>query len=276
MAYVDVGTHRLWVTEKGAGSPVVLLHPLFFDARVFEPLEGALVEEHRVLAVDVRDHGRSEGSSRPWTLDQAASEIDRALDELDVPQAHVVGVSMGGMIALRLALHRPDRVRSLALVSTSAEAEPRAWLHKAMTEAVRVAGRPATRLLMPYAIGRMFSQRARETGRADEWRRRIVAMDPGCLYRAGQAVFDREPILDRVDEIPAPALVLVADEDRAMPPDHGRRLAEAMDAELTEIPTEGHLLPLEAPDAVEDELVHFLRRAEARAAGDVEPSQGSY
>lgn len=265
MPHVDVGTHRLWVTDKGSGSPVVLLHPLFFDSRVFEPLVDRLVEEHRVLAVDVRDHGRSEGPPSGWTLRQAAAEIERATDELGVDAAHVIGVSMGGMIALRWVLANPDSVRSLGLVSTSAEAEPRAWLHKAMVETVRVAGRPAARVLMPYSARRMFSEEVR--GRPDvvEWRRRIRTMDPGALYRAGQAVFDREPILEEAEGIEAPALVLAASGDPAIPPDHGRRLADALSqAEIVELDSEGHVLPLEEPEAMGEEVVHFLRRAEAR------------
>jgi pimeloyl-ACP methyl ester carboxylesterase len=273
MSYVDVGTHRLWVTEKGRGSPVVLLHPLFLDARVFEPIEDALVEEHRLLAVDVRDHGRSEGPPEEWTLGQAVGELEHAMDELGVPSAHLVGVSMGGMIAMRWALAHPDRVRSLALLSTSADAEPRAWLHKAMTQAVRFAGRPATKLLLPYATRRMFSPQAREEEPAvDEWRRRIATMEPDRLHRAGQAVFDREPILDRLDAIDAPALVLVGEEDEAVATEQGRRIADALDAEHEVVPDAGHVLPIEAPETVADELVHFLRRAEAKAVRDAEPS----
>lgn len=268
MPYVNVGTHRLWVTDKGRGSPVVLLHSLFFDGRLWEPLEHALVEEHRVLAVDVRDHGRSEGPDRPWSLWDAAGDVDAVARELDARDAHVVGVSMGGMIALRWALAHPESVRSLSLVSTSAGTEPRAWLHKAMVEAVRLGGQPATRLLLPYAISRMFSEQARSQPEVEEWRRRIETTPPEAVYRSGRAVFDREPILDRLGEVDAPAQVLVADADEATPPEHGRQLAEALpDAELTELEGFGHTLPIEAPERVADELVHFLRRAEARTAG---------
>lgn len=266
MPHVNVGDQRLWVTDKGKGSPVVLLHSLFFDARVFEPLEERLVEEHRVLAVDVRDHGRSEGPPREWTLRQAADEIQQALDELDAQAAHLVGLSMGGMIALRMALAHPERVRSLSLVSTSADTEPRAWLHKAMVETVRLGGRPATRLLLPYAVAQMFSKQARDSHAVDEWRQRIVAMDPQALHRAGQAVFDRESILDRVGEIDVPALVIVGEQDEAVPPEHGRQLAKGLpQAEFVEVSDAGHILPVEAPEVLGDELVHFLRRAEARA-----------
>jgi pimeloyl-ACP methyl ester carboxylesterase len=217
-----------------------------------------------VLAVDLRDHGRSEGPPKGWTLEQAAREVEQVVRELDARPVHVVGLSMGGMIGLRWALREPSSVRSLALLSTSAEAEPRAWLHKAMTEAVRVGGRPATRLLVPYAVRQMFSEDVRGTSEADTWRQRIVAMEPGALYRAGQAVFDRGSILDRVDGVDVPALVVVGEHDDAVPPDHGHRLADALDADVSQIPDAGHVLPVERPTQVGDELVHFLRRAETR------------
>ncbi|PSG96684.1 hypothetical protein BRD56_09370 [Thermoplasmatales archaeon SW_10_69_26] len=276
MSYVDVGTHRLWVTEKGRGSPVVLLHPLFLDSRVFERVAGDLVEEHRVLAVDVRDHGRSQGPPRSWTLREAAGEVEQAVRELEGRPAHVVGLSMGGMIGLRWALAHPDSVRSLALLSTSADEEPHAWLHQAMAEMVRVGGWPATQLLLPYATRRMFSEATQDSAEADVWRQRIAAMDPGALHRAGQAVFGRDAIVDRVGSIQAPALVGVAEQDEAVPPDHGRRLAEALpEAELAELPARGHLLPVEAPQALSEALVHFLRRAEARTTAGGAAGEGS-
>lgn len=265
MPYVNVGTHRLWITDKGAGVPVVLLHSLFFDGRVFEPVEDDLLDEYRVLVVDVRDHGRSEGPSARWSLTDAASEIERATSQLHQGPVHVVGLSMGGMIALRWALAHPDRVRSLSLLSTSAHSESRAWLHKAMTQLVRFGGRGATKLVLPYAIRKMFSPSARESPEAKRWRQRIAAEDPKRLYRGGQAVFDRDAIVDQLDRIQTPALVLVGSEDEAIAPEHGHRLAEGLpDAEIVEVPDAGHMLPLEAPATVGDELVHFLRRAQAK------------
>lgn len=266
---MNVGGHRLWVTDKGAGPPVVLLHSLFFDSRLFEPVAPALVDEHRVLAVDVRDHGRSGGPDERWSLREAASEVERAVAQLAAGPVHVVGVSMGGMIALRWALAHPERVRSLGLVSTTHEPEVRARLHKAMAHGVRVGGRLVARLLMPYTVDKMFSDAWTDSPEADAWARRIATTEPSRLYRSAQAVFDRAGIGDRLDEVQAPSLVLVGAEDDAIPPSHGRRLAGALpDAEIVEVPDAGHLLPIEAADDVADELVHFLRRAQARAAGE--------
>lgn len=274
MPYVNVGTHRLWVTEKAAGTPVVLLHSLFFDHRVFEPIEDALAEEHRVIQVDLRDHGRSGGPEERWSLADAASEVERALTQLDVGPAHVVGLSMGGMVALRWALAHPERVRSLGLVSTTAKPEPQAWLHKAMAHGVRFGGRLAVDLVMPYMLGKMFAEPTRSGPEADEWRRRIAATDPARLYRAGQAVFDRADVTDRLGAIEVPALTVTGAQDTAIPPAHGRQLAEQLDeGRHVEIERAGHILPIEAPDRLADALVRFLRRAEASSASSAENSR---
>lgn len=272
MPYVDVGTHRLWVEERGAGPPVLFVHGLFLDGRVFEAQVEALSERYRTLAVDVRDHGRSDGPPQRWTLGRAAHEILTVVDELDHGPVHWVGLSMGGMIGFRAALAEPERIRSLALLDTSAGPEPRAWLHKAMARTAGAFGRPAMQVLMPYVVRQMFSPDGRDSPEADRWTERILTMDPAAVERASMAVFDRGSVVDRLPEIEIPSLVLVGEEDRATPRPHAETIADGLpDARLVEIPEAGHLSPIERPDAVTDALETFLRKTLAHQA-EAEPS----
>lgn len=272
MPHVRVDDHRLWIREKGHGPPVVFVHGLFFDGRIFEPMTDALAPRFRTLNVDVRDHGRSDRVPRRWSLEDAAREILTALTELDVGPVHWVGLSMGGMIGLRAALQAPERIRSLALLDTSAESEPRQLLHKAMAHVVRLGGAPAVRGLLPYAVGQMFSESFAGTPTAERWVDRIRTSDPEALYRACMAVFDRGSVVDRIGRLEQPALVLVGEEDRATPPEHGQRLVEALpDARLVRVPGAGHMTPLEAPDQVTDALERFLRPFEIEAIDRTSP-----
>lgn len=267
MPHVDIGTHRLWVTDKGSGPPVLFVHGLFLDGRMFEAQADALHDRYRTLAVDVRDHGRSEGPARDWTLWEAAGDLFRLLDELGIGRVHWVGLSMGGMIGLRFALKHPDKLLSLSLLDTTAHSEPRALLHKAMARSVDVGGRPAARVLMPYVLKQMFSPEGRSSEAAEVWTERILSMDTDALVRSAMAVFDRGSLADRLHEIEVPSLVVVGEEDQATPPSHAERLAKGLpDATFERIPNAGHLTPLEAPDAVTDALDGFLRHATATTA----------
>lgn len=126
--------------------------------------------------------------------------------------------------------------------------------------------------LLGYTLDQMFAEPARSSPEAGRWGERIAARDPERLFRAGLAVFDRASIVDRIDRIDAPALVMVGEEDAAIPPTHGRRLAECLpDAELVEVEGAGHMLPIEAPERVAEEVAGFLG---GRAAGNTEMPEG--
>lgn len=267
MPYVDVGTHELWVSEKGSGPPILFVHGLFLDGRLFEAQADALSDRYRTVLVDVRDHGQSGGPPARWDLWDAATEICHLVDTLDLGPVHWAGLSMGGMIGLRAALAHPEQVRSLILMDTSADAEPRAWLHTAMARMVQVGGRPVARLMMPYVVRQMFSPDGRDSPAARTWTERILAMEPAETVRAALAVFERDSVLDRLDEIDQPSLVLVGEQDQATPLPHAQRLAEGLpDAELVRVPGAGHLTTLEAPEAVTDAIDSFMRKTLAHEA----------
>lgn len=264
MPHVRVGDHELWVHAQGTGSPILFLHGLFFDGRIFEHQTETLHHRFRTLNVDVRDHGRSVGPEERWTLEEAAEDVVDVMDELETGPCHVVGLSMGGMIALRLALAQPDRVRSLALLDTNAGVEIERSLHVAMAWTVRLAGALGVRALMPYAAGQMFSQGFRSEPEAQEWIDRVRSKDPGEIFRGAMAVFTRTSVLERIHEIEHPTLVLVGEEDRATPPRHSKDIAQGIpNARLVTVPGAGHMTTIEQPEDVTEHLDSFVRRVES-------------
>lgn len=110
--WVDVGNGRLYVEVSGRGRPILLVHGWPLDHRMFAPQVGALSEHLTVITYDRRGFGKSKASP---DLRLELDDIERILDEIDVPAIHLLGMSQGGRIALRYAVARPDRVRSLLL-----------------------------------------------------------------------------------------------------------------------------------------------------------------
>lgn len=115
--YVTVNGIRTWYDERGDGDPVVLLHGGFSDSRAFTGNLAALADRFRVFTPDRRGHGRTPDVDGPITVDLMAQDTAAFLDEIVDGPAHVVGYSVGAMVAMYLALSRPDLVRRLVLIS---------------------------------------------------------------------------------------------------------------------------------------------------------------
>lgn len=133
MARATVNGIELYYEEHGSGPAVLLVPGLGADTRMFGGVVGPLAATSRVIVIDPRGAGQSDKPPGPYTIEQMAADADGLLDVLGIERAAVVGYSMGGRIALSLALDHSARVRRLVLAATSARTPPtrilsRRWL----------------------------------------------------------------------------------------------------------------------------------------------------
>ncbi len=130
MPIVDTGRWKLNYVEEGSGTPLLLIHGLAGDHTAWLPQIAEFKSRHRVIAIDNPGGGKSSAVSEPTSMQEMAEDVLRLLDALGVESAHVVGRSMGGAIAQRMALTAPERVRSLVLAASFARLDPigRRWL----------------------------------------------------------------------------------------------------------------------------------------------------
>jgi len=225
----------------------------------------ALAERHRVIDVDGPGHGRSEPIRRPFTMEECAEAGVEIMDALGIERAHWGGLSWGGMTGMRLALRHPSRVRSLALLDTSAAPEDPKKLpsYRVMSFLASTVGP------FPKLLDRLepifFADRTRreERGVVEDFRDQLVRMDPTSIERSVDAViFRRDDIRDQLERIDAPTLVLVGAEDVATPPARAYEIAEHIaGARLVEIPGAAHLSTLDQPERVTQALLEHLARA---------------
>jgi pimeloyl-ACP methyl ester carboxylesterase len=117
--YADVNGIKLYYEIHGAGQPLVLLHGGLGAGSMFGDNLTALAKDHRVILVDLQGHGRTADVDRPMTLEAMADDVAALLAYLEIPQADVMGYSLGGGVALQVAVRHPVMVRKLALVSTA-------------------------------------------------------------------------------------------------------------------------------------------------------------
>lgn len=126
---VEIPTARLWTYVRRSGraraAPVVLLHGYAVHGGMWAQVRSTLEPEFDVIVPDLRGHGFSERSAAPFTVADLADDVAALLSALDLPRAHVVGYSLGGYVALGLALRHPDRVARLALLCTGAHQHTR-------------------------------------------------------------------------------------------------------------------------------------------------------
>ena len=245
-------------TGPRGGTPIILVHPVGLDLSYWDRQIDALRGTHDVVAFDLPGHGHTPGAPADWTLDKAAGCLGQVIHRLEVGPAHLVGLSVGGMISQALTLAQPDQVRSLTLIDTAAAfAEPARTAMRDRAETARRAGMTA---VLDTTIKRWFTA---ETERdrphlIDRVSKTLLADDP--MVHA--AMWDMIAGLDLVSElhrIACPTLILVGEFDPSSPPAAAHVLKENIaDAEMHVIADASHMAPLERPDEVNAYLVRFL------------------
>lgn len=268
MPEIDVGGVRLHYVERGAGpETVVFSHSYLLDWSHFAPQIEALAGRYRCLAYDHRGHGGSTMVRSSYDLEAIYRDGERFVEAMAQGPCHFVGLSTGGFVGLRLALRRPDLLRSAVLMGTSAEPEPKAdrRRYRLMILTLLLAGpRPLVDRVMPILFGRAFLTDPTRRTEVEALRRRVEHLPRLATARFGEAIFRRDDLTADLPRVTTPTLVIVGEDDRAQPPHRARRIAEAIPgAELAVIPRAGHVSTLEEPEAVNRVLVEFLGRQSA-------------
>lgn len=260
MAFVHNQGLEIFFEDSGAGPPVVLGHSFLCSGEMWREQVPALSARFRVINPDLRGHGRSGHVTRPFSLYDALADVVAVLDELSIERATWCGLSIGGMVGLRAALTRPDRVAALILLDT--DAGPETGLHKvkyrAMGACARVVG---LRPFLPSIARLMFGATTRRHNPmlVAEWKNRFASPHVPSVLHCLEALIQRDSLLGRLDQIGVPALVLVGEEDRSLPPPLSRRIHNQLrHSTLGLIPAAGHLSSLERPAPVTDAILGFL------------------
>jgi pimeloyl-ACP methyl ester carboxylesterase len=235
--------------EGALGPPLVLVHGAGGTHLAWPEALRAL-PGRRVLAVDLPGHGQA---PRPGerTVDGYATAILAMLDALAIPRAVVAGHSMGGAIALALALRAPERVAGLLLVGTGARLRVAPAMLETCADPARAQEAAEAMASFSFGPGATDADRAALA-------REIVAQPPGVLHDDLSAC-DAFDVTGSLASIRAPAFVVVGLEDRLTPPKYGAFLRERLPGRgMLEVPGAGHMVALEAPAAVTAAAAAFL------------------
>lgn len=264
MPTIEVNGTTLYYEDTGPGSTgetIAFSHGLLWGTEQFAPQIDALRGRYRCLAWDHRGQGRSAADRRHTIgMELVWHDATRLLERLVGGPVHFCGLSMGGFVAMRMAAFRPDLVRSLILLETTADEEPdeNVGKYRVLTNVVKLLGpRAVMGRVRQIMLGKsILSDPAR---RAEVERFTALMARRKDIWRAVNGVIDRAAIHGELKRITAPTLVLVGDEDVATVPAKAERIAAGIaGARLVRLPRGGHSSSVEEPAAVTAAIEEFL------------------
>ena len=265
------GARLYWRLDGEPDKPtLLLLGSIGADMGLWDRVVPLLLPQFRVLRMDARGHGASDAPGGDYSLEPLASDALAVMDAAGVGSAAVCGLSLGGMIAMTLALRAPGRVSALICACTSAQMDVEAW--RTRVDTVRAQGMGA---IVDMAMQRFFSDpfTRNHPEIVSTVRTGLLSMSPDGYAGCGAAIRDMD-LMGRLAAIAVPTLVISGARDISTPFEgHGQRILAAIPGARASSLDAAHLACLEAPAAFAGAVRAFLGEAAAgsavREAGDV-------
>lgn len=257
MPIADLGAVRLHYRIEGAANPpvLVLIHSLGTDLSMWDGVTGNLGGDHRILRFDLRGHGASSVPPGPWQLADFGQDLLALLDALDLASVHLAGTSLGGLIAMWIAVHAPSRAGSIVLANTAARIGTReGWQAR-----IALAGEVGMAEIARGAAERWFTPAFRRS-EPDEVARfaQLLASSSPEGYVASCTALKEADLTPDLSAIHARALVVTGAFDPVTTPAEGHRLEQDIaGARYIELPA-AHLCAAELPGPFSSAVRAFL------------------
>ena len=256
MEHIVVNGVRIACRVGGQGPPMLLLHGLGGSHDDWRRQFDVFARRYRVIAPDLRGFGDSE-RREPFTVQQYARDAAALIVALGAGRAHVVGLSMGGAVAIELALSAPDRVAGLVLANTAPNFELRDWERRYM-------GFSRFLLALLFGVGgvaRLFARAVFPAPHQERLRQRLMeraSHTSRWVYMASLRSLIRWDAEDRLSKVRAPTLVVGGEHDYTDIHEKRRWAAKIPGAQVAMLPGSRHRSELDAPEAFNETVVRFL------------------
>lgn len=265
MPRVTVGDVELNYVDSGAGQPpVLLLHAFPLNAKMWEPQIEALSERWRFIAPDLKGFGASTAPDdrSTYSMDSYAREVKSLLDQIGLDRVVLVGLSMGGYVALAFLRSYPDAVSALVLADTRAEADPPEGKERRTKQQEIVAEQGTAPLIEQLPAGLLGQPTLEKKPDVVANLKRLMEANPPAGFIGGlESMKNRPDSTDELTRIKIPTLVIAGENDGITPVEASRTLHEHIGgSRLVVLPEAGHLSNLEAPEAFNGALAEFLSR----------------
>lgn len=261
MTLIRINDIQMAYTDTGVGHPVVLIHGYPFNRSLWNEQVAALSSSYRVIASDLRGFGETESSEGTVTMNRMAADVAVLLDHLEIPQAAIGGLSMGGYVALAFYKQFPSRVRALILADTRAQAdteEAKQTRHqqaeKALSEGMAgIADAMLPKLLTPETVSKHpdIVKRVRDM---------MLKLKPEGAAGALLGMAERDDQTELLSTITVPTLIIVGAEDAITTVADSEKMHQAIaGSRLVVLANAGHVSNLERTERFNEALLDFLK-----------------
>lgn len=261
MPTLHLNNTELYYETTGVGPPILFIHGLGSSSRDWEYQKPFFSNQYQMITFDLRGHGRSAKPPGPYSMRLFAQDAAGLIQSLNVAPVHVVGISLGGMIAFQMAVDHPELVRSVVIANSGSEVVVRT-----MKDRWQVFFRFAIiRLLGMRRMGEVLSKRLfpkQEHARIRQlFVERWAENDPRAYADTLRAIVGWS-VTDRLHQIRSPALILTADADYTPVSAKEAFIPKIAGAKLVVIPNSHHATPVECPEAFNAAVVEFISERE--------------
>ena len=246
---------------------IIFIHGFPFNKSMWHFQVAALQDNYRVITYDVRGHGKTDMGTEDFTIDLFTKDLIALIDELELKQVTLCGLSMGGYIALDTMEKHPERINALILSDTQCAAEtPEAYEKKMQAiENIKV-----NRLAQfaDESIKNLFAPESYKTKQAEVANVLEMIMDTNteALCKTLEALANRRSTCEKLHDIKVPVLVLVGTEDRVTPPAASRLMNAKIDSsKMITIFHAGHVANMDNPEIYNEAFINFMQQFDEKS-----------
>jgi 3-oxoadipate enol-lactonase len=263
---IKTNGQQLYYEVHGEGAPLVLIMGIGYDATLWDLYQvPELSKQFQVVTFDNRDVGRSSKATGQYTIADMSDDVVGLMDALRIKHAHILGLSMGGMIAQEFALRYPDRLDKLVLSGTGAATGRAKFDPISIWNFVKQHDSEGLTFAAQQFIW-LFSTDFLRNHQAVDQTLAMLGSNPNPVlpeaFARQASAYIQHDSLDRIGKIKASTLVITGEQDRLTPPWIGREMADAIPGakfHLVSGPGSSHVLPLERPEDFNKIVLSFLK-----------------
>ncbi|MEE4245518.1 MAG: alpha/beta hydrolase [Kangiellaceae bacterium] len=264
MSKVHVNGIDLNYKTVGEGrETIVFSHGCLMNNSMFDGQIDVLKSQFKCISFDHRGHGQSDAPMSGYDMDNLVDDAIASIEAIDCGPVHFIGMSTGGFVGMRIALRRPELIKSLVLMDTSAEGEDEKALKKnnLLLWMVRHFGWwPVIGQALPIMFHKTFLKDPSRQEEVKKWKRIVTGHNKMALWHFGKGIFARDNVLSKLSSISCPTAVVVGEEDIATRPDCSERMAQEIPgALLFKVADAGHSAAIEKPQEVANAILSFYK-----------------
>lgn len=263
MPYLQINNVNYYYEEAGSGDETIIFsHGLLWSGHMFHKQVAYFKDRYRVITYDQRGQGKTEAPTDGYDMDTLYEDATVLIEKLVGKPVIFAGLSMGGFVGMRLAARKPELIKKLILLETTADPEPAENVpkYKKLNSIVKYIGFwPVIGKVMQIMFGQKFLNDPNRTEEKQYWINQLKSNNRKSITRAVDGVIYRNGIADEIHQISCPTLIMVGDQDVATKPEKAKKIHSLIkNSKLIIFEGGGHTSSVEEPEIYNREIEKFL------------------